>query len=359
MDIQHTLKEFKTDIDLRLERYFDRIIAETRERDEMMAEHLGYVKRYTLAGGKRLRSALMYYGYLAAGGTDREAILDTSICIELLHSFLLIHDDIMDRDALRHGIPTVHEHYAAMARRFFPLADERHFGQSMALILGDIIGALGNQVLFTSPFSSEAIVKALNKYQSIIWLTVIGQSQDFWIEHTQHATEEEILRMYENKTARYTLEGPLQMGMILAEGSSMELENAFSRYAVPVGIAFQIQDDVLGIFGEEKKLGKPTASDLVEGKYTLLVAKAFKRATAPQAEQLRLLLQRGTAITPDDIEMFRELLRETGALEEVRALALRYIDTGIEELERSRDVFSQEAYAFLFGIAEYLKTREY
>jgi geranylgeranyl diphosphate synthase type I len=359
MDIHQTLKAFKTDIDGRLERYFDRIIAETREKDEMMAEHLGYVRRYTLAGGKRLRSALMYYGYLASGGTEREALLDTSICIELLHSFLLIHDDIMDRDALRHGIPTVHEHYARMAQKLFPMADERHFGQSMALILGDIIGALGNQVLFTSPFPPEHIVKALNKYQSIIWLTVIGQSQDFWIEHMQDATEEEILRMYEYKTARYTMEGPLQMGMILAGNPSVELETAFTQYGIPVGIAFQIQDDVLGIFGEEKKLGKPMASDLVEGKHTLLVVTALKRASQAQRDRLRFLLKQGTKIVTADIEEFRTLLQITGALDETKALAAKYIDTGIAELTRSQTLFSSESYGFFLGIAEYLRTREY
>ena len=85
MHIQQTLKEFKADIDVRLEKYFDRMITEIREKDPMMAEHLAYVKRYTLAGGKGLRSALVYYGYVAAGGKDREAILDTSICLALLH----------------------------------------------------------------------------------------------------------------------------------------------------------------------------------------------------------------------------------------------------------------------------------
>ncbi|MEI8104089.1 MAG: polyprenyl synthetase family protein [Candidatus Moraniibacteriota bacterium] len=359
MDIQQTLKEFKADIDVRLETYFDRMIAEIREKDPMMAEHLAYVKRYTLAGGKRLRSALVYYGYVAAGGKDTEAILDTSICIELLHSFLLIHDDIMDRDAMRHGIPTVHEHYTQMAGKHFPLADEKHFGQSMALIMGDIIGALGNQVLFTSPFPAEIIVKALNKYQSIVWLTVIGQSQDFWIEHTQEATEEEILRMYEYKTARYTMEGPLQMGTILMGGSSTELEGALSRYAVPIGIAFQIQDDILGIFGEEKKLGKPMASDLIEGKYTLLVAKALKHASREQAKQLRFLLKKGTNIQEGDIEIFRRLLNETGALEETKRLALEYIETGKQELLPVKNKMPQEAYDFLIGIADHMATREY
>ena len=104
-----------------------------------MADALEYVQKMVLAGGKRLRPAFMYYGYLTAGGKDKERIIKTSASIELIHTFLLIHDDIIDRDNLRHGLDTIHERYRKLSRKFFKDVDYEHFGESMAIIIGDMV----------------------------------------------------------------------------------------------------------------------------------------------------------------------------------------------------------------------------
>lgn len=358
MDIQATLKAFKERLDPKIEAYFDQQLADAQRDDDLVHEALLHVKRMTLAGGKRIRPAFMYYGYIAAGGTDRERLLKTSVAVELIHMFLLIHDDIIDRDALRHGEPTLHERYRMWGRRYLGLADADHFGDSIALIVGDMLFALGNDIIFNSGFPEKDLFAALSRMQKIVSHTVVGQARDIYIEYRGEATSEEIIEMYEKKTARYTIEGPLHLGALLA-GASSELTTVLSRFALPVGIAFQIQDDILGIYGDEKRIGKPIGSDIREGKMTLLVSYIFEHADRATKKELGGLFKRGAGLTPADIERFRTIIRETGALDHARGLALRYIEEGKQVLVNLPVPIAAEAHAFLVGVADYMVKREY
>jgi geranylgeranyl diphosphate synthase type I len=356
MDIQEVMKEYKREFDIELGLYFDRVIAEARKKDTFVAGALEYIKKFALSGGKRLRPTLMYYGYLAAGGQDRGKMIKVSMSVELIHIFLLIHDDIIDRDELRHGVETVHTHYRKFGKKLFPDFDGDHFGDSIALIMGDMMHALGNQVLFEAPLDATLILKALSKLQSIVALTVIGQTKDVYIEYDKRATEAEILRMYEYKTARYTVEGPLHLGAILAGGNEALLDS-LSRYAIPLGIAFQIQDDILGIFGSEEKLGKPVGSDIAEGKWTILVSYAVKMLNASDKKEFLNVLQKGSNLTSNDMERFRILVRQSGALEYARTLAQQYISEGRQAVLELKDI-NTEAKEFLIGVADFMMQRD-
>ncbi len=356
MDIRKELSDFKSQLDHELGMYLDRVIHEARKRDPFIANALGYVKTLALSGGKRVRAAYMYHGYRAAGGTDFSRILRASVSIELIHLFLLIHDDIVDRDVMRHGVNSAQEHFRHIGEKLSLTADSVHFGNSMAIIVGDMIGALGNQIIFESGFDSKLILKALAKLQEVVSLTVAGEAQDILIEYRGHATEAEILSMYENKTARYTIDGPLELGTILA-GGSKDLASALSAYAVPVGIAFQIQDDILGIFGNRERIGKPIGSDIEEGKITLLVLKSLERASTSQCDEIHDILRKGESLTVENIERFREILVSTGGLDVTKQLAIQYIQQGIDALsEIECDVNAKE---FFRGIADYMMTRDY
>jgi geranylgeranyl diphosphate synthase type I len=354
MNIQKTLLDFKSKIDPEIEKYLNSAIAEARERDLFVSEALKYVKKMILAGGKRLRPALMYYGYIGAGGKDRKKILETAASIELIHFFLLIHDDIIDKDNKRHGIDTMHFHYDKMGKLIFRGSDSGHFGNSMAIIIGDMVSALGNQLLFNSKFDAGLVIKALIKLQRIVSNVVIGQSQDVYIEYRKKASEREVLKMYENKTAKYTIEGPLHLGAILA-GAKDELLDALSKYAVPVGIAFQIQDDILGIFGSEKKLGKPVGSDIEEGKQTLLVVKAGEKADRSQLKKMNYLLGKPN-LNHREIEEFRNIITDTGSLDYAKNLARKLITKGKQALISAK--IKKETKDFLLGIADYMISRE-
>lgn len=358
MDIQATLRDFKARFDPKIAAYFDKTLADIKEEDDLVYQAFGHVKTMTMVGGKRLRPAFMYYGYLAAGGEDRERLLNTAVAVELVHMFLLVHDDIIDRDALRHGEPTLHERYRAWGKRYLNLENPEHFGDSIALIVGDMLFALGNDIIFTSGFPEKNLYAALSRMQNIISHTVAGQARDIYIEYRGEATTEEILTMYEKKTARYTVEGPLHLGMLLA-GGPPELATELTRYALPIGIAFQIQDDILGIYGNEDRIGKPVGSDIREGKITLLVSYVFEYADRKTKEEIRALLKKGKSLTMEDVERFRTIIRETGALARAKELAEEYIRTGERALEEMQTPIAPEAREFLLGVAGYMAKREY
>lgn len=357
MQIEAELKNFKARLDPKIGAYFDVVMAEAGKEDDLVAEAVGHMKDLVLAGGKRLRAAFMYYGYLGAGGTEEEKILDTSVSVELIHAFLLVHDDIIDRDEIRHGVPTLHRRYADFGKRFFPDKDVKHFGDSIAIIMGDMLCAFGNDIIFRSSFPKEYVFEALSKLQRIISYTVIGQARDVYMEYKREASEEEIIRMYTNKTARYTVEGPLHLGAVLA-GAPQELLDGLSAYAIPLGIAFQIQDDILGVFGTEKRLGKPVGSDIEEGKVTLLVSRALRDGTAKQKERIRDILSLGERLTRRDVEEFRSLIETTGALAGAEELSARHIGEGKRALENLKEKLHPQAYGFLFSVAEYMMNRD-
>lgn len=348
------LQVFKKELDREIEKYLDLAIKETSRLDKLVTESLKYVKKVILSGGKRLRPAFMYYGYLASGGKDIRRMLRTSMGIEFIHMFLLIHDDIMDRDNERHGLDSVHYWFSKKGRTIFKSNDFQHFGNSMAIIIGDMVGAMGNQVIFDSGFDPDKVMKALSKLQSIISRTVIGQSQDIYIEYKRKATEDQIMKMYENKTAKYTVEGPLHLGAILG-GASEKTLGYLSDYAIPLGIAFQIQDDILGIFGSEEKLGKKVGSDIKEGKQTILVAKAKENGKASQIKELDYLLG-NKKISQLEIERFKSIIRETGSLDYAVKLSRDFVEKAKNGLE-SADI-DREAKKFLAGIADYMIKRE-
>lgn len=357
MDISSELKNFKARIDPHIAAYFDTAIAEARKEDSLVEEALIAVKELALAGGKRLRPAFMHRAYLAAGGDDEERILKTSVSVELLHLFLLVHDDIIDRDDTRHGLPTLHRKYAEIGKKHFDIGDTDHFGVSIAIIMGDMLMAFGNDIIFRSGFPEDRVFRALSKLQSVVSYTVIGQGRDIYMEYKKSATEEEILRMYRNKTAKYTVEGPMHLGAALA-GSPEDTLKKFSAYGVPIGVAFQIRDDILGIFGSEEKLGKPVGSDIEEGKLTLLVSRALEKGSRAEERELRRILSIGAGLSGEDIGRFRDIIRGTGSLGYAEDMMSRLIDEGRSALRLIGGGFGEEHDAFFLGVADYLAARE-
>lgn len=358
MDFKESLEKFQDEINPFIIRYFDQVIAESKKEDQFIADALEAVKDITLSGGKRLRAAGMYYGYLAGGGEDKQAMLATSVSVEFIHAFLLIHDDIMDRDVIRHGVPTIHERYRLLAEKLFPKTDAVHFGNSIALIVGDMVGALGNDIIFRSPFPKDRVFHALSQLQKIIAFTVVGQAKDVYFEYRKNATPEEILKMYEYKTAKYTMEGPVHLGLLLA-GAGEEVIKKFSAYSIPLGIAFQIQDDILGLYGTSERIGKPQGSDLKEGKMTLLNALLIGRLQRKEREEFVMILEKGNALDETDIKHVQALMRDSGTLQEVTDQALQLIREGELALQSLKGNISPEAYDFFQGIARYMTAREY
>jgi len=354
MDAKQELLNYKKALDRKLDQYFSRKLEEMREFGPSARGAVKSIREMTLAGGKRLRAAFMYWGYKVAGGKDDEKIIEASMSIELTHIFLLIHDDIIDQDDFRHGIKAIHKKYEGLARKFYRQTEPKHFGESLAIIVGDMAAAFGNDIIFNSDFEPARKQQALSKLQEIVVNTVSGEILDVMLEAKGKATEKEILEVHRNKTAKYTVEGPLHLGALLAGTDKKDLET-LSAYSIPIGIAFQIQDDILGVFGSEKKLGKPVCSDLREGKQTLLIAKALEFGGPAERKTVKRLLGKRD-VTEDEIEIFRNVIRSTGSLEYSQKLAKKFVAEGksvLEDLHPQRNIKD-----FLTGIADYIVNRE-
>ncbi len=349
------LKTYKKRLDIFLGEYFRQKIKEASKSDPLAKEAVKMIADFTMSSGKRIRPAFIYYAYLASGGKDSDKIVKASMSMELTHSFLLIHDDIIDKDEKRHGITTIHESYKKVAKKLSKEKEAEHFGNSMAMLSGDMAAAMANQIIFTSDFSSETIICALNKLQEIVYTIVPGEMLDVVLEFRGQATEKEILKMYEGKTSSYSFEGPLHLGTILSGYKDEKVFKIYSRYAIPLGKAFQIRDDILGVFGDEKKLGKPIGSDISEGKQTLLVAKALERGNKKQKKIIKEYLGKEN-LKKEELEEIRKIIRETGSLEYSQNIAEKFVSESLDALSEI-NFKNQEAKEFFEGIARYMVSR--
>ncbi len=354
MNFKSTIKSLKRDIDAELQKYLFEIIKDIESQDKEVGRILRHMEKIIMSGGKRIRPILMYFGYVAAGGRDKKKIIKASVGIELIHNYLLIHDDIIDHGRTRHGVETVDAMYETMGKNIFSdCQDLKHLGNSMAILAGDLLEVLGTQVILDSGFDAKLTVKAVSALQSTIATTIVGQTQDVCIENKKRVSEKEILAMYKNKTAKYTIENPLKIGAILA-GANLAFLNKISLFAIPIGMAFQIQDDILGLFEASEKIGKDSWSDIKEGKKTLLVSRSFRKSDRKDKEFMKKVLG-NEKINSKDIEKFQNIIRKTGSLAYNQNLAKSLIEKGKFEIKKIK--INKEARDFLLEFADYMIMR--
>ena len=316
------------------------------------------LEEFCLRGGKRLRPALVYYGYRLLGGKDSDDIVKASLVMELLHAFLLIHDDIMDESTLRRGGPTIHKHYEDVFQKVYVGQSDRarRFGESMAILVGDLAHCLAIDLFSTLEFEEELKARVLERLNKSITATIFGQELDLQFEAEGMARFEDVLTMYRLKTAQYTFECPLHVGALLANGGKEDLE-LLSRYAIPLGIAFQIQDDILGLFGDEEKTGKPVGSDLRQGKQTLLLTKLLEDGSKEHRKVIREVLGKKD-ISNAEIEKARAVVRESGALAYAKKLSETYLGQTEAALHKMKERdYDKETREILCDIAHFVVER--
>ncbi len=351
MKVEEKMEKLKKEIDFNLRRYLLQATRETEKKDKEAGRMLKHMAKIIMTGGKRIRPILLYVGYLAAGGKEKKEIIKAGIGIELIHNYFLAHDDIMDRGKMRHDIETINTWYEKNGISFFPnCKDLKHLGVSMAIMAGDLSATMGAQVFLNSNFDAGFVNKAISYLQLTIKNTIVGQIQDFYLGNKKQISEKEILTMYENKTAKYTVENPLKLGAILA-GANETFLRKISTFAIPVGMAFQIQDDILGLFETSQKIGKDSGSDIKEGKKTLLLFKTLEKATEEEKKFMKENLG-NKKISFKNIEKFKKIIKSTGALEYNQNLARKLIEKGKRELKKIR--MTKEAKSFLLELADYL-----
>jgi geranylgeranyl pyrophosphate synthase len=276
---------------------------------------LRYLREFCLQGGKRLRPYLVASGYqLLTGRQPDETIVRVSVLPELVHAFLLIHDDIMDESEMRRGYLTVHRRYEREgAIEGGGRSDRwRHFGESMGILAGDLMYTLVWQTLNRLALEDRMKIQLMSVLNQAVMQAIAGQEMDIRLESQPKPTVSEVLTMHQLKTANYSFVMPLKIGAFLAEADN-EAVAALVEYATHCGVAFQIQDDILGLFGEEEKTGKSAFSDLKQDKRTILIAKAFELADPEQVIVLEETLGALT-VSRKMVDNLRQVVRETGAL---------------------------------------------
>jgi len=273
------------------------------------------LSRTLAAGGKRLRPLFCYWGYRAGGGAATKGIARVGAALELLHTFAVIHDDVMDRSHLRRGEPTSYRRLAAE-----PEASEAQdpFGRSAAILAGDLAQALADELFVSSGFPPPRLLEAFRHFNEMRTQAVAGEFLDLLLARRGHGDETEARRVASLKSASYTVVGPLLVGGSLAAAEPSVVE-ALSEYGWALGEAFQLRDDVLGTFGDPAVTGKDRDTDIREGKQTALVAKA--RRLGGEGPSGAVLDRLGRPdLSADEIEGIRRAIRESGAVAETVGL---------------------------------------
>lgn len=302
---------------------------------------------FVLRGGKRTRPSFAWTGWLGAGGDpdgpQAPGVLQACAALELVQACALIHDDIIDSSRTRRGFPTVHVDFERrhIARGWS--GDAAHFGDSVGILIGDLALAWADDMVAAARLDPAARARFTPVWAAMRTEVLGGQLLDI---HGEAGADdhrgggagagmnavESAMRINRYKTASYTIERPLHLGAALADADP-PLITAYRTFGTDIGLAFQLRDDLLGVFGDPVVTGKPSGDDLREGKRTVLIAEALRRADATDPAAAELLRSRlGTDVTPDDVSRLREIITGLGAVDDVERRITDLTERGLAAL---------------------------
>lgn len=298
-----------------VEAALDRDVADRVEGLATLHGELGpvvdHLRSVLLQGGKRLRPVLLLAGHGLAGG-DPRAVMGPALGVELVHTCALVHDDLIDDAGTRRGRPTTHVAFARRHAVEDMVGSAERYGGAVAILLGDLALVLADELYWEATVSRERLLAALPRFSTLRREVMVGQYLDVAAAQRRRTSRELVLLVATVKSGRYTITRPLQLGAALA-GADDDLLQGLERYGEPLGRAFQVRDDLLGVFGDEAETGKSAASDLREGKQTLLVVEARRRLEGGTLAEFEALL--GSRDLDDEgVDRLRGLLRSCGAV---------------------------------------------
>lgn len=292
-------------------------------------------------GGKRVRGALAMESYYLHGGKDEKVALGAARVMELIQGYLLIMDDIQDKSAMRRGGPTVH---IQLANEYGP-----HYGIAQGLNAEMLANHRAIDELMSLPVDDKDKVRAAKLLAADISVTIVGQINDMYNEFTKTTvTNDAIIHTLTWKTAYYTFVSPLELGACLAGADG--LNDRLRDYALNAGVAFQISDDILGVFGDSFEVGKSADDDIREGKATLLAIHALSHAAPEQRLALEDILGRSNATTIE-CDQVREIFEATGAHDYARAQATTYA-------KAAKEALGSDPEEFLVGLVDFAVSRK-
>jgi geranylgeranyl diphosphate synthase type I len=338
-----------TAVEARLRRLLDAESARWAAFDEDLRTPMDHIARLVLGGGKRLRPSFCHWGFVGAGGPpDDQRIVDAGAALELMHAFALFHDDVMDDAVSRRGTPTTHTVFAGAHADEGWAGESRRFGEGVAILVGDLAFVMADQLLLDAPRDAWMIWNELRTELNV------GQLLDIIGSVRGDRRLDKAERICRYKSGKYTVERPLHLGAVLAAPDrGAELLPALSAYGLPLGDAFQMRDDVMGVFGDEEVTGKPVGGDLREGKPTPLLARAV--AAANPAQRVVLGAVGSPDLDDEDIVDMQQVIVETGALAALEAQIAALTDQAIAAIEIAP--ITAGSRAELIDLAHYVSWR--
>ena len=309
------------------------------------------INAFLLDGGKRLRPLFAYCGYVSAGGEDDDAIIRAISSLELLQGCALIHDDLMDASDTRRGKPSIHRLFENIHRNEELSGSAANYGASAAILLGDLALVWADQMLRQSGITDAQFIRTLAIYDEMRVEIMAGQFLDIHEQALATQSVARSLKIARYKSGKYTVERPLHFGTSLALPAGDKRENffaMFSEFGLPLGEAFQLRDDLLGVFGDPTLTGKPAGDDLREGKRTVLMAMTQDRASAKQEATIANYFG-DRRLDSEGVEALRTIIIETGARDHVEDLIEKLTLTALDAL--NRDEIPQTAHALLSELA--------
>ena len=347
------MADFRERLETALTQWFDTRRQDTRAYAPEAEVLIDAVESLVMAGGKRLRPALVYFGYQSCGGTTEAKAMPLAMSTELLHAYLLIHDDIMDHAELRRGKPAAHAWFRDHHKAQGWADDAADYGRAMAILVGDLAHTHAVE-LFSSVDAEPAQRATLQQIFFTMGREVIdGQYLEMHMGYKEAPGEETLRRVLQLKSGLYSVERPVQLGATLAQATAAQLE-ALSQYGRAVGEAFQLQDDLLGMFGDPQAVGKPVGDDLKEGKFTFLIHHALRLAKGDQQEILRRAFG-NAALAEDAVSAACGVIRESGGLAAVEGMIRERSQEARSALEGAD--LAPAGKIFLLGLIDFLRLR--
>lgn len=290
--------------------------------------------RISVTGGKRFRAAFCHWGYRAIRPevSDEAALARACASLELLHASALVHDDYMDASDTRRGRPATHRAFEAEHRGDGWRGDPEQYGAAAAILLGDLLLSWADELLRRCGFPLTDVAAALDVFDLCRSEVITGQFLDVSVQARGRADVETAMAVLRYKSAKYSVERPLHVGAALAGASAGQVEQ-ITGFGLPIGEAFQLRDDILGVFGDSTETGKPAGDDLVEGKRTVLVALALEGASDSEAQLLDDSL--GTDLSPEQVDELRSIIDSSGARARVEEMIAELATTGLEALDKA------------------------
>jgi geranylgeranyl diphosphate synthase type I len=306
-----------------LAEFLDRRRAGAAAIDPVFGDASAQLCDFVLGGGKRIRPTFAWWGWRGAGGDpedpDVPAVLRAIGALELIQACALVHDDLMDASATRRGRPTVHVEFARRHADSGWRGRPARFGAAAAILLGDLALVWADDMFRGAGLAPDAAARAATPWEAMRTEVLGGQYLDVFVQSTGDTSARAALQVDRYKTAAYTVERPLHLGAAIA-GADAGLVEAYRRFGADVGVAFQLRDDLLGVFGDPAVTGKPAGDDLREGKRTLLLSLAVERAERRGADGAVAVIESAVG-DPDlddaGVDRVRGLLDELGAVQAV------------------------------------------